>query len=190
MTNNFKNWWHHNGIWVIIFGSILLFLILWIIRYFFSEEFDDNVPILDYLFYGSTRHSKNKSVKTGKRKIIKESKGELLCRDVVTKIFNKPFIKIRPNILRNNKTGKNLELDIYNDELKLAIEYNGRQHYEYIPYLHRDYQAFLDQKYRDDLKRKLCKENNIILIEVPYTIKFDDIESFLKNKISEFNIKT
>jgi hypothetical protein len=180
--SNIQKWWHDNGIWVIIFGSIFLIILFWIIRYFYSDEFDDNIPVLDYLFGGRTK----KPIK--KRKVIKESKGEKICREVVEKIFNKPFTKVRINILKNNKTGKNLELDIYNEELKLAVEYNGRQHYEYSKYFHRDYQAFIDQKYRDDLKRELCKKNNITLIEVPYTIKHDDIENFLRNKLNQLNI--
>ena len=49
--------------------------------------------------------------------------------------------------------------DIFNDELQLGIEYNGRQHYEFTPYFHKNEQAFLDQKYRDELKYKRCKEN-------------------------------
>lgn len=178
-----EKWWYNNGIWVAIFGSILLLIILWFIRYYFSDEFDDDVPILDYLFGGTTKKKDKQPVK---RKVIRESKGEILCKEAAIKILNKPFIKVRPKFLRNHKTGKDLELDIYNSELRLAIEYNGRQHYVYLPYFHKDYQAFLDQKYRDELKRELCKQNNITLIEVPYTVKHADIEQFLRNKIKEY----
>jgi hypothetical protein len=65
----------------------------------------------------------------------------------------------------------NLELDCYNESLRLAVEYQGEQHYKFIPYFHKNREAFLNQKYRDELKRMRCKELGITLIEVPYTEK-------------------
>lgn len=111
----------------------------------------------------------------------KTSKGEIECKKVLESLFKKPFNKARPDFLRNPVTGGNfnLELDCYNEEIGLAVEYNGKQHYEYMPYFHRNKEAFLNQKYRDDMKRRLCKEERVTLIEVPYTIPVGDIRSFL-----------
>lgn len=111
----------------------------------------------------------------------KESKGEAECRRVLEQIFRKTFVSERPDFLRNPVTGGNfnLELDCYNKFLQLAVEYNGAQHYKYIPYFHRNKDHFMTQKYRDDMKRRMCKENNINLIEVPYTVKIADIEEFI-----------
>ena len=79
----------------------------------------------------------------------------------------KQFTKIRPDWL--NK----LELDGYNDELKLAFEYQGKQHTHFIPHYHRRGESdFIDQVARDTLKRQLCKKNGIQVIEVPYTYDF------------------
>ncbi|MDB4726515.1 hypothetical protein OAF54_03670 [bacterium] len=118
------------------------------------------------------------------KKPKKDSSGEIECKRVLEKLFNKPFNKIRPNYLRNPVTSTkasshNLEIDCYNDELKLGVEYNGRQHYEYVPFFHRNKDAFYNQKYRDELKRIYCKENGIKLIEVPYTVKVPDIENYI-----------
>jgi hypothetical protein len=110
----------------------------------------------------------------------KESKGERASRAAAERIFNKPFIKVRPDFLRNTVTNHNLELDVYNEELKLAIEYSGRQHYEFVPFFHKNYEAFLNQKYRDEMKKNKCKEQEIQLIEIPYTVKLEDIESFIR----------
>ena len=76
-----------------------------------------------------------------------------------------------------------MELDCYDENLRLAVEYNGAQHYKYIPYFHKNKEAFLNQKYRDELKRHLCKENKITLIEVPNTINVNNIESYLLGKL-------
>jgi len=109
------------------------------------------------------------------------SKGETECRRILEKLFNKPFLSQRPDFLRNPVTGGNfnLELDCYNDSLRLAVEYNGKQHYNYIPFFHRNRDHFMTQKYRDDMKRRICKENKVNLIEVPYTVKLEDIEEYI-----------
>ena len=114
-----------------------------------------------------------------------ESKGELECRRVMSNIFKKPFYKSRPMFLNNPVTfgTNNLELDCFNEELKLAVEYDGKQHYEYIPYFHKSHEAFMNQRYRDYMKEQMCRENGIILIRVPYTVKNEDIEDFLLEKM-------
>ncbi len=83
-------------------------------------------------------------------------------------------------MLKNNVTGHNLELDLYNDELKLGIEYSGVQHYKFVPFFHKNYEHFLTQKYRDEIKRMLCEKNDIKLIEIPYTVKLKDMETFIR----------
>jgi hypothetical protein len=120
-----------------------------------------------------------------KKNSFKESKGEIECRRVLKKLFNKPFNKCRPDFLRNPVTGGNfnLELDCYDHSLRLAVEYNGVQHYKYVPYFHKNKEAFLNQKYRDDMKRRMCKDNNITLIEVPNTVDISNIESYIISKL-------
>jgi hypothetical protein len=118
----------------------------------------------------------------------KESKGEKECRYVLESIFNKPFNKYRPDFLNNPVTGgeHNLELDCYNPQMKLAVEYNGVQHEKFVPYFHKNKEAFLNQKYRDLLKKKLCEENGINLITVPHTVKHDNIKIYLMKKLQSF----
>ena len=67
--------------------------------------------------------------------------------------------------------------------MSLAVEYNGIQHYKYVPYFHKNKEAFLNQKYRDDMKRRMCKDNKITLIEVPNTIDISNIENYLITKL-------
>ena len=117
----------------------------------------------------------------------KESKGETECRHILEQTFKKRFNKIRPNFLKNPVTKNfNLELDCYNDDLKLALEYNGAQHYKYTPYFHKNKESFLNQQYRDELKRRMCEDNGITLIEVPYTVKNDQLEPYIMKKLSKY----
>ena len=71
--------------------------------------------------------------------------------------------------------------------MRLGVEYHGKQHYEYVPYFHKNKEAFYNQKYRDELKKRMCKDNGIILIEVPYTVKEQDIENFLTKQIRKYH---
>lgn len=115
----------------------------------------------------------------------RESKGETECRRVLEYLFKRPFGKERPDFLRNPVTNGsfNLELDCYNRDLQIAVEYNGEQHYKYIPFFHRNKDSFTNQKYRDELKRRMCRDNGVVLIEVPYTIKLEGIKEYLEKEL-------
>lgn len=113
----------------------------------------------------------------------KESKGQKQVREYLEKRFNKKFIECRPSFLKNPKTKRNLEFDCYNDELKLAIEYNGKQHYEFCSKFHKTASDFQNQVLRDNIKVNLSEKNNIHLIIVPYTIKHDNIPEYLEEKL-------
>ena len=64
------------------------------------------------------------------------------------------------------------------------IEFNGKQHYEYINFIHKTEQQFIISKNRDKLKLDYCSKNKIEL----YIIKYDDdIDIRLKEIISENN---
>lgn len=120
-----------------------------------------------------------------KKKISFESKGEIECRRAIEHLTGKQFPKQRPNFMLNDVSGHNLELDCYNHEMKIAVEYNGSQHYNYTPYFHTSKDAFYNLKYRDDIKKRLCEQNNVLLIIVPYTVKHEDIESYINDRLNE-----
>jgi hypothetical protein len=124
----------------------------------------------------------NKPKRKGPPKV---SKGEAECRRVLQDLFKKPFPNMRPDFLRNPVTGNqhNLELDCYNADLSLAVEYSGIQHYKYDRFFHRSKDHFLNQKYRDDMKKRMCKEYGVNLIEVPYTVKIHEIKPYLIRKL-------
>jgi hypothetical protein len=123
------------------------------------------------------------------RKPPTESKGEHECRRVLEYLFGMEFPKTRPSFLKNSVTGRNLELDCSNEYLKLAVEYQGIQHREYSPFFHKTKEAFWNQKYRDDMTRRLCEENGWTLIEVPDTLETGEIEQYLRRKLTENGFK-
>lgn len=95
--------------------------------------------------------------------------GEEKVRLVFENLLKRKFSKTR-KALGNSK----LELDGYNEELKLGFEHQGQQHYEVIEHFHTNEKGFSKIVERDNLKRILCKESNITLIEVPYYVSMDD----------------
>ena len=125
--------------------------------------------------------------KSSGRTTPKESSGEKECRRVLESIFKKPFPKARPDFLRNPVTGNNfnLELDCFNTELNLACEYSGQQHYKYTPFFHKNKEAFHNQKYRDYMKKTMCERYGVNLIEVPYTVKTQDIKGYLIEQLKK-----
>lgn len=115
-----------------------------------------------------------------------ESKGEKECRRILQNKFNVPFINCKPNWLINPKTKRSLELDCYNEELKLALEYNGEYHYKYPNHTNCTEEKFKYQVWKDRIKRQICKDKGIYLIVVPYTVKHKDIENYINNKLSNY----
>lgn len=105
-------------------------------------------------------------------------KNETLCVEFLEKITNHPFIKIRPKFLNG------LELDAYNQDLKLALEYQGQQHYHIVDFFNKNEQGLKDQQDRDLLKKKLCNKERIYLIIVPYFIK--DKQTFIQNEYDNY----
>ncbi|QIN54276.1 hypothetical protein [Cedratvirus kamchatka] len=113
----------------------------------------------------------------------KKSKGEEICCSVMEKIYGMPFYTVRPNFLKNPETGRNLEIDCYNPELKIGVEYNGKQHYVFPNFTGMSREEFYNQLRRDRFKRETCDLNGVYLITVPYTIKHGDIENYIRERL-------
>lgn len=115
------------------------------------------------------------------RRIVK-SKSELYCKRLLEVSYfpGYKFRNVRPKWLINDKTQQPMELDLYNAQLNLAVEYNGEQHYHLVDGMN-DPVTLKEQRYRDRLKRKLCKERGINLIVVKYDV---DIPEYLYKKLT------
>ena len=109
------------------------------------------------------------------------SKGEFLIANIL-KELNIPFVsqKTFPDLLGNNSA---LKFDFYLNNNNIAIEFQGKQHFEKIDFFGGEEQ-FQKQKEYDNKKRDYCQRKNIRLIEIPYwdldKIDSDYILSLLK----------
>jgi hypothetical protein len=123
----------------------------------------------------------DKDITTKKKRINKK---EEMCRSIFQKIFNVPFPSVRPSFLKNPATGKNLEIDGYNEQLKLGFEYDGEQHAMYNTYFHSNERDFIYQTKKDQWKTMRCKELGIKLVRIPHTISILDLESYIRKEVS------
>jgi hypothetical protein len=109
---------------------------------------------------------------------------EQRCRKILEEYYRRSFDSIwHPDIV--NHTDYLLELDCFNGDLKIALEYNGIQHYQWPNYTGQSQAAFMAQTKRDELKRQRCRELGIYLIVVPYTVTYDQLKSYIIARLPE-----
>jgi hypothetical protein len=105
-------------------------------------------------------------------------RSEKMCTKIFENLLSHKFPKVRPNFLQG------LELDGYCQELKIAFEYNGIQHYEISPFIPYDTEEELNKrKERDQRKIELCNQQDIKLCVIPYTYNYQEpnkLEAYIK----------
>jgi hypothetical protein len=121
----------------------------------------------------------------GKMERSRKSRGEELCCQIMEKIYGVPFVSVRLPCLKNPESGANLEIDCYNEELKIGVEYNGEQHYIYPNTFHRSKEEFISQIRRDQYKIETCDKEGIYLITVPYNVELNKIEEYIRFHLPE-----
>lgn len=105
---------------------------------------------------------------------------EEICRAVFVEAFRAEF-----NRTRSAPFAKRLELDGYNEEYKVAFEYNGIQHYRYTKYFHRDMERFEQQQERDRKKIKRCEKAGVDLIVITYEVPVMELRNYIREKLKE-----
>lgn len=144
--------------------------------------------ILSMLVLFVCNTDKFKNVITTEKKI--RWKNEARVGELLKFIFPEHnFKKIRPDWLRNPKTGKNLEIDFYCKKLNLAVEVDGKQHFRFNAFFHKDNPInFIKQIQRDSFKKNQCKKFNVKLLSIPYTIDRYELYSYIVSKLIEMNL--
>lgn len=119
----------------------------------------------------------------------KSSKGEGVIRDWLE---NNNFSFEEQKKFKGLEYKSPLSFDFYLecDSLKIAIEFDGIQHYRPVKAFGGE-ERFKIQKKRDSLKNEFCIKNNIKLIRIPY-LKIKNVDSILAKELldSSTTIKT
>jgi hypothetical protein len=120
------------------------------------------------------------------------SNGEAFAKIIMEEIYGVPFKKIRPDWLKNPETNKNLELDLFSDNVivngskySIAVEYSGMQHYVYPNKFFKNTTDFKNQLRRDIYKREMCDLNDVFLITIPYYITPENMKQYVIDAIPE-----
>lgn len=110
------------------------------------------------------------------------SVSEERCRFIFEFLFEDKFPKDR-------KALEGLELDGYNDKLKLAFEYDGIQHYMLKPIFHKNRECFEKTVFYDKMKLEKCNKKGINLIIIPYTVPSDKLLDFIVRQLRKLGYK-
>jgi len=154
-----KYYWENNGFEMLAIICIVIIFILYVYNVICKNKGTYSEMILSKLKRNNSSGNINDNSNIEYMEhTINDSKLELQCKFHLENIFKMKFHKIRPDFLRNDVTGYNLEIDLYNDELKLAVEVQGDQHYKFTPFFHRNKETFMLQRYRDEMKKQKCKK--------------------------------
>lgn len=190
----------------VLFYSIFIIFVI----YFFLKEHDFinfEIPYKNVL--KGTKQSvnkKNKSKRNTKRgvrkpraprsKTGKKNVHEERCREILQSIFGVEFKSIRPPWLKNPSTGKNLEIDCYSSNvrtydgriIKLGCEYDGAQHRKVTPFFHKSDKDFEYQVKKDLYKSMICRKRGVILIHVPDTVAYSDLDRYIRMRLRQERI--
>lgn len=162
---------------------VIVIVIILIILFYFAwkkETITTEVPKPDFKVF---KKKPEKAVKT-KAPGSREEK----CRDIIEKLTGRAYPTIRPNWLVNPKTGRKLELDGYCADLRSAFEYNGKQHYVFPNSFHKTIEDFDNAMERDEHKVETCREYGVRLLVIPYSLRDEHLEPFIKQHLKENNI--
>lgn len=107
---------------------------------------------------------------------------ERLCRAIFEHLYARLFIRKRPRWLLS-AIGTPMELDGYNEDLALAFEYQGIQHYEPVVKFKSDARRLAEIQERDRRKARICRTHKVTLLVVPYTVKHEDLECYIRSEL-------
>lgn len=93
------------------------------------------------------------------------SKGEDALEYILREEFPSYTLLSQYPIKINRKT---LFIDFYIPSLKIAFEYDGPQHSQFVSHYHKTNSGLEDSLIRDRQKEKYCLENGITLIRIAF----------------------
>ena len=153
-----------------------------------GEYINAHTPLKFQCSLGHQWKSKPNAIKMGNWcPICSQGMSERMCRNFFEEIFKVKFQTTKFKWLLNID-GNQMHLDGYNDKLRIAFEYHGIQHYKFKKHWFKTEEEFKKRKLNDIMKRDLCKEKGIKLFEIPYTIKFENMEDYIKKVAVKFGI--
>lgn len=157
-----------------------------------ENRYKDDLVNESYKYYNRGKVKKTKKKKNpqaSKKAMMKNSsKGELKIMSVLNRRQITYFREKQFANLVNPLTNAALSVDFYLPFHNTFIEFDGKQHFEYVPEYHGKDELLgakklQQQKFRDNIKNQYCVDNNINIIRISY-LQFDSIEDILIKELS------
>ncbi len=92
--------------------------------------------------------------------------GQEVLRQYLQTLLQTSFVMCKPHWLVDPETSSRLELDGYCEQLCIAFEHQGRQHYELGTKYTKEQAELDDIQRRDRVKAELCKEHGVRLLVI------------------------
>jgi hypothetical protein len=102
---------------------------------------------------------------------------------ILEDITARKFDQAHPDWLREGSTP--LELDGYNESMKLAIEVQGPGHIKPLP--DETYEKYQKRVARDVYKRELCAQHGVHLIAIDYRISLANVGAYLRSRLYDID---
>ena len=135
--------------------------------------------IKEYSIYSLTpfltrfKSIRNMYIAINKPFIIKWISSHLAIKSISEYLNEEPILDFRHKSIRNPKTNRTLPFDAYFQKHNLLIEYNGKQHYEFVSKFHNSNNDLSELQERDAVKYELAKKNNFNLLIIKYDQEID-----------------
>ncbi len=109
---------------------------------------------------------------------------EQYVRSLFSHLLGVNFPRRRDVSWLTNAAGARMELDGYNEELRLAFEYQGSQHYGVDGFFLNDDAGFAKRREDDALKLKLCKAHDVTLVVIPFSVGWTHMQDFVSARLT------
>ena len=143
------------------------------LKYFYVEKyFKNHQELFSYslkVLNDANKGLYDKAVRSTYLRPVNKWVSEELVYNIAKKYYGKKYPVIyqhRPFFLRSDKDGQ-MSYDVFISGINVAIEYQGKQHFEPVEFFGGQ-KAFENLQKRDNLKAKLSIENGIRLVYINY----------------------
>lgn len=126
-----------------------------------------------------------RSDKVKNLKINPRSRSEAAVIKVLEDITGKKFPTVNPSWLIWR--GRTLELDGYNDSIKVALEFSGPLHTKWSPQ-YESYKTYFERIVKDIVKIRLCKKNNVHLIVIDMSLPREHWRNYLLSRLYDIKM--
>ncbi len=106
--------------------------------------------------------------------------GEKIVREIFEKVTGREFHLAYPKWLKNGD-GNQLQLDGYNESLRIAFEHQGKQHFQALDVMG-GRKGLLSRLRNDRIKKQLCKRKMVSLLiikSVPQIVSVDEAKKII-----------